>query len=122
MRSIAEAAITLPAQSMPLYAMLLLPQAIVCHVCRGMPLGHVAVSICAAGVAVSVLNDGVFFARSGFLRKAGERVKFAEDTDIRSAAAKRAAERGVYAAELFAHIEAVLAQDAAVKRRGLILL
>ena len=34
----------------------------------------------------------------------------------------KAAERGVYAAELFAHIEAVLAQDAAVKRRGLILL
>ena len=51
MRSIAEAAITLPAQSMPLYAMLLLPQATVCHVCRGMPLGHVAVSICAAGVS-----------------------------------------------------------------------
>lgn len=51
MRSIAEAAITLPAQSMPLYAMLLLPQATVCHVCRGMPLGHVAVSIYAAGVS-----------------------------------------------------------------------
>ena len=81
-----------------------------------------AEQVMAAAVAVSVLNDGVFFARSGFLRKAGERVKFAEDTDIRSAAAKRAAERGVYAAELFAHIEAVLAQDAAVKRRGLILL
>ena len=69
-----------------------------------------------------VLNDGVFFARSGLLRKAGERVKFAEDTDIRSAAAERPAERGVYAAELFAHIEVVLAQDAAVKRRGPVLL